>query len=325
MDDFLDPFSVGSPLHKKSADHCADAASPCGILAPEMTGLSIDATPTAAAAAAETAATTKVAPSTGSGILIDDLLLGAVKEGSPFADATSAGSSSGKESSPFGSNGFPEAKEFNDLVQQQHDDFDPLSSSAIPSSLSAAAPEFTPPSSLTNAGVFKAMSPVLSPDAPCFVPATIPEEDAAAIVDSWGPPLGLPPAKPAATTGAKPKSAAAPGARPKPAGSSAAARPGTASRRAASPASSTASGPAARKGTGAVAKKGAVGTGSAKSTPPPPAIVPFYVDVAYVPTQGKPEALGKFFSRVRAKNYVMSCVDSPAATLDALLDAKVDT
>ena len=324
MDDF-DPFSSASPLHQSGAP-CADVdASPCGILAPEMTGLSIDG---GDAALVDVAATTNkaTAPSIGAGSLMDDLLMGGAKEGSPFADAVSAGSSSGKESSPFGSNGFPEAQAFNEMVQQQvspTDDFDPIT--AIPvvgSSLSPTAPEFTPPSSLTSGGI-KAPSPALSADAPVFVPSTIPEEDAAAaIVDSWGPPLGLPPAKPAATAGgAKPKTAA-PGTKPRAASSaSAAARPGAASRRAASPASSTASGPAARKGSGVAAKKGA--TGSAKSTPPPPAVVPFYVDMAYVPMQGKPEALGKFFTRVRAKTYVMSCVDSPATTLDALLDAKV--
>ena len=309
MEDF-DPFASSASPSFAKANPCllqlndGDAsAAPCGVLAPEMMGLSLGGG--------------------GSGS----------RENSPFslvgggiigaADADSAGSSSsGKEGSPFGSNGFPEAKAFNALVQQQvsPDDEDADAVGSNGSVLSPTAPEFTPPLSTGFGG--KATSPLLSPDAAVFVPSTIPEEDAAAIVDSWGPPLGLPPAKPKVTPappgGARPKS-----------GATAPARPGTtSSRRAPSPASSTTStGPAGRKAPGgaATAQKGRATSGGAKASPPPPALVPFYFDVAYVPAQGRPDALGKFFSRVRAKHYMLSCVDPPASTLDALLDAKVRT
>jgi len=217
---------------------------------------------------------------------------------------------SAKEGSPF-NNGFHEAKVFNEMVQ---------------SSLSPNAAAFEPTASLDPVSINLTSSKAssLSPDAPAFVPtnlvsSTITEEAAEAMVESWGPPLGLPPPP-------QPKNApGTAGAKTKPAGSSAGAkpkapaanRPGTATKRvpsrAPSPASSTTSG---KKGP--VTKKGPAGAGSKAATPPPSA--PVFVDVAYVPT--KPEMLGKFFTQVRAKNYVLSCVDSPAAVLEALLDAK---
>jgi microtubule-associated protein 1 len=73
-----------------------------------------------------------------------------------------------------------------------------------------------------------------------------------------------------------------------------------------------------RPGTGASAKS----TPAVKSTPPVP-VVPFYVDLTYIPHHGDAHFTdATFFRRVRARYYVVSSLNPSPATLNALLEAK---
>jgi microtubule-associated protein 1 len=66
----------------------------------------------------------------------------------------------------------------------------------------------------------------------------------------------------------------------------------------------------------------AVGAGAAAKIALKP-VVPFYVDLAYIPAHGTAEYVNfEFFRRVRARYYVLSTVTPDPATLGALLDAK---
>ena len=50
---------------------------------------------------------------------------------------------------------------------------------------------------------------------------------------------------------------------------------------------------------------------------------PFYVDLAYIPHHGDPKYCDvEFFKRVRARHYVLSCLEPSVAVLEALLEGK---
>jgi len=61
---------------------------------------------------------------------------------------------------------------------------------------------------------------------------------------------------------------------------------------------------------------------AAKSAPPTP-VVPFYVDLTYVPAHGDPHYVDmEFFRRVRARYYVISALNPLPSVFTALLEAK---
>lgn len=48
-----------------------------------------------------------------------------------------------------------------------------------------------------------------------------------------------------------------------------------------------------------------------------------YVDCAYIPAGGDPQLVDvEFFKRLRSRYYILSCLEPPEETLDALLIAK---